>query len=400
MKIRRLMTSTGLGAAAAIVLVALPSMNASAVPTRPDDDAMVLARAQMSGDMDRSGLHAAQAALAKSPSNIGLATAAARLAIEEGRRQADPRLYGQAQVALAPWWNDSAPPAEVRTLRAVILQAFHDFPGAMADLDAILAANPGNAQARLSRAFVRMVTGDTDGAAQDCAALPPRTPVIAAQICKARLEALTGEGQRGRQRLTRVLSVFSGEDVALQRFALAVLADLSAGLGLAEDAAALYGKATADGDVDVPLLAAYADQLLDMGRPAEALALLDGKGEADILLLRRAIAARQLGDARLEQWAAILDERFAAAAAGGVRVHLREEARYRLEVKADAAGALDLALANWQVQKEPADARLLINCARAAGRPEAAAPVKDFMAQTGLADARVSKALALLEGAM
>ena len=244
-----------------------------------------------------------------------------------------------------------------------------------------------------------MVTGDMQGAAADCASLPARVAPIVSQICKARIEALTGEGARGRQRLTRAIADGDGSNPAMRRFAVIVLADLTAGLGEDQDAERLYTEASSDGSGDAPLLAAHADQLLDLGRPADALALLEDKGEADILLLRRAIAAKRTGDRRLAQWQAILDERFAAAAAGGVRVHLREEARYRLEVKGDAAGALDLALANWEVQKEPADARLLADCARAAGKAEAASTVKDFAARTKLADARVLKALASLEGA-
>ena len=45
--------------------------------------------------------------------------------------------------------------------------------------------------------------------------------------------------------------------------------------------------------------------------------------------------------------------------ARGERVHLREEARFRLRLLDDAQAALPLAEENWQIQKEPADSRLL-----------------------------------------
>jgi hypothetical protein len=359
---------------------------------------LVLARVAPGITRAASPLRAAMIALAGNPRDEGLATAAARLAIEDGRLNADPRRYGQAQAALAPWWGDADPPQDIRVLRAVIRQAFHDFAGATADLDAILERTPGNAQARLSRAFVRMVTGDTMAAAQDCALLPRNIATIVTQICLARIEALTGSGEKARGRLTRALGTASEGNSPMRQFAKAVLADVTIGLGEANAAVSLYAEASAASPNDAPLLAAYADLLLDLDRPADVLALLDDKGDADILLLRRAIAARRLGDARLSNWSAVLAERFAAAAAGGVRVHLRENARYLLEVRGDASGALALARENWTVQKEPADARLLVESAIAAGDPTAARDIETFAARTGLDDYRVRQALARRAG--
>jgi len=94
------------------------------------------------------------------------------------------------------------------------------------------------------------------------------------------------------------------------------------------------------------LLAAYADRLLDMDRPADVLTLLGGKSEADIIILRQVNAAKRQGGPRLAGLEAILDERFAASKATGVRVHLRKEAGCRLEVKDDKRQALQLAQDN------------------------------------------------------
>src|SRR4029453_17622447 len=109
-----------------------------------------------------------EADLSRDPKNLKLATRVARLAIEQGRTWSDPRRYGQAQAALSPWWSEAEPPEEVRVLRAVIKQALHDFGAALADLDAIVEKSPRNAQARLTRAFVRLVVGDVAGATEDC----------------------------------------------------------------------------------------------------------------------------------------------------------------------------------------------------------------------------------------
>ena len=52
----------------------------------------------------------------------------------------------------------------------------------------------------------------------------------------------------------------------------------------------------------------------------------------------------------------------------------------------DVAAGLALAQENWAAQKEPPDALLLVEAALKLDRPQAAAPVLDWMAQTGYTD--------------
>ncbi len=375
------------GSLAIITLLLTSATQAEAL--RPTDDMQVLAKAAPQS--------AGQANLAVNRDNLELALSSARGAIEQGRASSDPRSYGEAEAALSHWWTEANPPQQVRLLRAVIRQANHEFSAAAADLDAVLAQSPRDAQARLSRAFLRMVTGDVEGAMSDCNALPYGGRGLIRNICFARAAALSGQAAKGRLVLQRALAADRNSAPAMQKFAAAVLADLNAGLGLNADAAALYAAAVAEPSPDVSLIAAYADLLLDMDRAADVLRLLDGRGEQDALLLRRAIAAKQLGDPRLAQWSNILNERFTAAAAAGNRVHLREEAMFRLKVEDNPAAALPLAVQNWTIQKEPADARLLIEAALAANEPKAAHPVVDFIARTKLDDQRLTPLLARLE---
>lgn len=393
---KQLSTALRQAVATAGMFAALVTTGVAAEPVRPTDDATILATVPPGRNQTAARLRADQSALAKDRGNLGLALRAARSAIEDGRSNADPRRYGQAQAALSAWWDEPEPPQEVRVLRAIIAQAYHDFSAARADLDAILAQSPENAQARLSRAFVRMVTGDISGAGEDCRKLPPSLDPLIRDVCSARADALSGKGAEAHERLLRTLELDASSREAMRRFAQAVLADMSVALGRRDEASRFFADASAGVAPDVSLLAAHADHLLDGERPGEVLSLLEGKGEADILILRRAIAGKRLNDPRLAGWAAIMNERFAAAAAGGVRVHLREEARFRLEVENDAAKALALAGANWQVQKEPSDARLLLEAAIAANDPGAAKPVIDFIKKTSLRDARLAPLLARL----
>mgnify|MGYP007054666883 FL=1 len=75
-----------------------------------------------------------------------------------------------------------------------------------------------------------------------------------------------------------------------------------------------------------------------------------------------------------------------------------DEARFSLHLLEDAETALKLATSNWAVQKEPRDARILLEAAIAAKKPDAALPVLKFMEQTHLEDARLTPLLEQAKG--
>jgi hypothetical protein len=372
----------------ATVVAMLVASAASAAPYRPSDDATVLVTVPHAAVSMQAAFRKSQIALAANPNDLDLALEVARVAIRDGRASADPRRYGQAQAALAPWWSIPDAPMNVRVLRAVIRQSLHDFAGAEADLDAILRLDPRNGQARLTRAFVRQTVGALADAKDDCRRLPPSVGATVAAVCWLRVEALTGSAGTALERLDQVIKINSQAEPLVRRWAQTVGADMAAMLSQTEAADLRFSEATTDGG-DIPTLVAFADHLLDTDRPAEVLTLLAGRSEADIVYLRLAIAGKRLNDARAPHWAALLADRFAAAKASGVQLHLREEARFELEVRGDAATALGLALANWRIQKEPSDARLVLQTALAANDPAAAADVLAFIEKTGLADTRI-----------
>ena len=71
----------------------------------------------------------------------------------------------------------------------------------------------------------------------------------------------------------------------------------------------------------------------------------------------------------------------------GEQLHLQEEARFRLHLKKDAAGALKLATENWKSQREPRDVAILLEAALAAGDRAGAQPALDWLEQSGFEDA-------------
>jgi hypothetical protein len=373
---------------------------ASAEPFVPASDSDIVERLPARlNPADRSNdPRALRQALQKRPDQLPLALQVARDAIDRARASGDPRELGQAQAALSPWWPQADPPAPVRLLRAIVRQSRHDFDASLADLDALLAPSsnaelPLRAQAELTRATVLQVRGRLHDAQAACERLAGRTyaslgeaVAVPAQVCIADLLSLQGRSSEAQQRM-RLLER-SGSSPAAGGWVALVQAEMAVRRGDAQ-AAERYFQLALQAQSDVYTLAAYADWLLDRGAHTQAARLLAGHDAVDALLLRRAIALKRSGDPAAANAAAALAERFAAARARGDGIHAREEARFALDVQPDPARALTLATTNWAAQKEPADALLLVQAARAAGTPQAAADVWRFVQQTGWSDVRL-----------
>jgi tetratricopeptide (TPR) repeat protein len=363
-------------------LGALASMvPATAAPHVPDSDAEVLET------LPAGAPSASRPAVA--PRDPGAAVALARRHIERARASGDPRFLGYAEGVLAPWWNDATPPAPVLLLRATLLQSRHRFDLALRDLDALLRLQPRNAQGWLTRATVLRVQGRYAEALASCAKLDGLADPFVTDLCGASVRALAGELPGMAAGLEALARESEGQAPGVRAWYLAERAELAERLGRDDQALALYRGALAEDAADPLLRAAAADVLLRRGRAAEALEFTGADARADVLRLRVALARRALGrpDAALE---AALAGGYAASRRRGEGQHLREEARFALEISADPRRALALAQRNWAEQREPADALVLLQAARAANDPVAAGAVHAWLRETGVQDARLS----------
>jgi Tfp pilus assembly protein PilF len=378
----------------AVVALGCPLLG-RAEPFVPAADGEVLERLPIAPlDPRARRLRELRAELAARPDDLALATRVAGLYIEAGRSLSDPRYYGYAQGALAPWWSQAAPPAAVLVLRATIRQHDHDFGAALSDLSLALQADPTNAQAWLTQAVVQQVRGEYAAARRSCLAVLPLANPLVAVTCVNGVDSLTGSAAQSYAALRRALERQTNADVAARLWALTTLAEVAARSGQATRADTHFQQALGLGRRDDYLLAAYADFLLDQDRPADVRALLRGMTQSDALLLRLVLAEARLDAPERQQHQQMLRDRFAAARLRGDTVHRREEARCALHLLGEPSLALALARDNWAVQREPADARILLEAARAAGDPAAARPVLAFLAATGLEDATLSRAVA------
>lgn len=392
----RLAVAVALAAAAAGIVRA-------AEPRTPSSDSEVLQRVpSRASDPQERRLAALREAALRAPDDVDAALLLARHCIQMFSADGDPRRLGCAQAALGHWWSQPEPPVAVRMQRAVVLQFSHRFDAALADLDAVTKIDPQAYEAWLWRVAILMVQARYGEARQACERAGPLTTPLAALGCRAQIDAATGASEAAVRSLREGLAGTRADggtaaSPAERVWVLTRLAETEARRGQAGAAEAAYREALALDGRDFYLLAAYADFLLDQGRPAEVMSLLAGRERVDVLLLRLGIAAQRLRDPAAAAHRRELGVRFDAARRLGDALHEKEEARFQLELQGDAKRALALARSNFSVQREPADARVLLEAALAARDKAAAQPALAWLAASRIEAPRLLALAAQLE---
>ena len=117
-----------------------------------------------------------------------------------------------------------------------------------------------------------------------------------------------------------------------------------------------------------------------------------------MLLLRQALAAKAVADATAATLVQELAARFAAAKLRGDTSHQKEESRFVLALQGDAPRALTLAQQNFAVQREPADARILLEAALAARNAAAAGPALAWLDSSGIESVSLRALAAQIKG--
>ncbi len=390
---------SGRPSAFVLSVLALLCGPAPAAPFVPSDDSQVLATVPARRtDPAARALSALRQAWQRAPLDVQAAVRYARQCLDTVAADGDPRHVGHAQAALRPWFSLAEPPLAVRVQRARILQFDHQFAPALADLDAVLRQQPTLGEAWSWRTAILLVQADYAEARRSCEQSAPLATPLIAVACRAQVDSVTGAATAASAALRAAQAQHRDDSPQARLWALTRLAEADERRGAFDSAEAAFREAVALGLADVYLLAAYADFLLDRGRAAEVLALLRGHDNADVLLLRLALAAKASGDASASRHAATLVARFDAARQRGDASHQKEESRFVLAVQGDAQRALLLAQQNFAVQSEPADARILLEAALAARNPAAARPALDWLAASGIQSVALQPLAAALAG--
>jgi Tfp pilus assembly protein PilF len=367
----------------------LLSIAAYGAPHVPANDSTVLERLPAKpNDPVMRELRSLRAALAASPQDAELASRLALRYFDLASAEGDPRYVGYAEAALQPWRNRDAP-TQVLFARGVVRQYRHDFAGALEDFEAVVRREPEHVGAHAWRAAIFMVQADYASAERECEALQGNAGELLSSGCSTYVEATTGHTQQAFDELSGALQAHPEASAEARLWVLTRLAEMQWRLGDAGSADRLFRQALALGVDDNFLLAAYADFLLERGRPGEVVEMLKAWRRSDTLLLRLALAEKKLGLRDAAADIQSLGDRFAAAALRGERLHMAEEARYLLDLKGDAHTALAVAAENWKTQREPRDAQIVLESALAARDARPAAPVLLWLDESSFESSRL-----------
>lgn len=355
-----------------------------AQPYVPLNDAVVLDRVPAGSQLRQ--FQPLRRALAANPDDVNAALQLSRAYLDIGRSTSDPRFISYAQATLAPWVQRSDASAETLILGAITLQSSHRFDDALALLKRALRSDPRNSQAWLTRATVLQVRGEFGPARQACAQLIGITDQVIALTCIASVNAMNGKLPASHAALERVLGNSGSLSRDIRGWLLGQLGEMSVRLGN-DDSAERYFKAALQANADdLYLKGEYADLLLRQHRAVETIALLKNNEAQDALLLRLAIAGVALDTSWGRRWSEMYAARCEAARRDGDVTHLREQARFALEVQGNAAAALKLAEHNWHVQREPADIRIYVRSASAARDRAASTRIAAWISENSYQD--------------
>jgi len=306
--------------------------------------------------------------------------------VDYGREVGDAHYAGYAEAVIAPWLAAPKPAARVLVTQATILQYRHRFEPARALLGKALEVDALNAQAWLTLATLDMVQGDYAAAGKDCARVSASAGLQYGFACAGNLRSYLGQATQGLALLHQAETADAKVPVGYRAWIHGLLAEAAERLGDWPLAEQQYRAALKLLPRDNFLLVAYADFLLDRGRPEEVLGLLAEDAQSDTAYLRLALAQAALHKPDASRYAWIMAARFEALALRGDDFFGREQARFALELQHDPQTALDLARRNWQVQRAPWDARVLLQAALAARQPLAAQDALEFLDKTHLQD--------------
>jgi tetratricopeptide (TPR) repeat protein len=377
MRRRTYLTSMALGAAAIFLRIA----SATASPHIPGSDTQVLA------EVPAGARHTAIPAQTLTATRLDIALPLAQFDISRARATGDLRFLGYAEAILSPWMKQSAVAPEVLVLDATILQSRHAFGASLAILDRALQARPDDAQAWLTRATVLRVLGRYEEATASCGHLAVAADPAVTSLCLQGLRGLSGH-------LKDAYSIISsipapGLPLEVRGWRYSELGEMAERLGDDEAAEHWFHEGLQLTPEDFYMRLACADLLLRHQRDAETLQLLSGYESMEPMLLRVAIAHRNLHDDAGAKANARLSTAFEVEQQRGDSVHRREQARFLLDVDGQPAAALAAAQENWRVQREPDDILILLRAARAAHQVEAAQAALEFLRRTGLEDTRL-----------
>ncbi len=315
------------------------------------------------------------------PSSLTVARESFRL----GQLHSEPRYVRVAESIV----SSVAPGPERCLMEGLVQQYFHQFEQAQAKFEEGLKLAPRDPELLLQLAMLHTVQGRYRDARETISRSPSLLGTLRGVTVLAIVSSLNGQldesfallkGQFSRAKL-------SGPEGAWVASTLAEMATRKGDVQMAEN---YLNQARTLEPESVPLLIQMLDLLIQQKRYPEVLSLTKGSSEENqMILLRRAIASKNCasGAAEFAHIKIDLESRLAG------NLHLREQALFQLLVKDQHISALDTALRNFDQQREPIDAWLVLESAHRGGIYDRATPVLQWVAETHLEDASIRSLL-------
>ncbi len=297
------------------------------------------------------------------------------------RQTGDMRLSARGEATLRELPATQRQSARGLRLQAAAAQHRHDFSGALALLEKALALDSRDAGARVARSQIYLVQGRIKDARKDCATLALGIDLAAGTLCAASVSLRQGDLDQAALLVDRWIDPPQA-DPEVRRSVLVMRGDI-ASRAEDEDADRWFETALKLRPLDVRTLGAYARHLNRAGRHEAARVLLTNAPAAEGVELQAAVAALALGLPDGRQKAAVLAQRYATTRAVGMVPELRDEAELELAM-GKRERALELAVLNFQSQRDYEDTDLLVRAAAAAERPKAVAPARAWAKTEGV----------------
>lgn len=360
----------------------------------PPPGQVVLPVAVHTADGAASDLKAAEQAWRREPRNLELAARYAREAFLVGLTEGDLRWFGTAKAALLPWWHEPSLTAQGHFMRGLVKQGFHDFEGGLADINAAIALDGNRAELWSWRFAIHLLWADMAAARADCDALGQRAGADEGRACLAVLAYRTGRAPAAVAELKKLVALPDFQNGSAQDWLRFHLGEAQRTAGQYDAAQATWAEHLAQRPRSHGVRLALVELLNARGQHAQAKRWATTPAPTDALLVQQLLASQALADADALRLARQVEDRMAAQALRQDTLIERPKMVYLIQLGRNVAAGLALAQENWAAQKEPPDALLLVEAALKLDRPQAAAPVLDWMAQTGYTD----PALAALAG--
>ena len=225
-----------LAASAAYAVVFVFASSSHAEPYVPGNDDEVLETLPSEFLATRDQLTELRERLSANPDDPQLASDVADRYIDLGKTDGDPRFYGYARAAIAPWWDAESPPPAILRLRAKLQEREHLYEKALVDLEELLDQEPDDAQALLELANINRVLGRYEAARDACKKLSVVAGIVAQTLCSAPIQAATGRAEDAYVAFEQILPLAREQLPTTVPWIVTMQAEISTALGRDEQA--------------------------------------------------------------------------------------------------------------------------------------------------------------------